>query len=305
MERGGLACLENIFLTAIAALFISGDCCFAGDNQKDLSTTVGKFQNAAVFTVDPPGNFFVIDAGTNEVVKCEITGKQHTIGGYGWTDLAFDRPVDLIAPNGLDLYVADYGNHRIQRFDRNLNFVSTLYTRDDDDPDQRFGYPRSVAMDRFGALYIVDGENTRVLKIDASNVVERNFGGQEAGKGRLHSPSRIRVTPGDLVYVQDGNSIVVFDVFGNYVRTFGDGLFGDLQTFSLDGSTLYVLDSCTVRIISDKGEMMSSRTLIPDSPGGDCGIRDLAVQGKKIFILMPQRILIYDASDFFEGREEN
>jgi len=262
----------------------------------------GSFTSATRCSVDPSGYVYVLDAGTNELLKYTTAGKVVcSIGGYGWTTLTFDQPADLSSPNGLDVYVADYGNHRIQRFDRNLNFISSLYLRDDENPDLRFGYPHGVDMDRFGALYIVDGENLRIMKIDASNVVERVFGGDEAGKGRLHSPSRVRVGPDDLVYVQDGNSLVVFNVFGNFVRIIGDGLFRNLQTFTLDQNALYALDSCTVRVLNNKGEVTWSYDLLREGLVSRCEVKDIAVLGKQLYILTSKEIIVQNLPEKIPG----
>lgn len=262
----------------------------------------GSFTNATRCSVDPSGFVYVLDAGTNELSKYTMAGKVVcSIGGYGWTTLTFDQPADLSSPNGLDVYVADYGNHRIQRFDRNLNFISSLYLRDDENPDLRFGYPHGVDMDRFGALYLVDGENIRIMKFDATNVFERSFGGEEAGKGRLHSPSRLRVSADDLVYVQDGNSLVVFNVFGNFVRIIGDGLFRSLQTFALDQRALYVLDSCTVRVLNNRSEVNWSYDLLREGLVSGCEVKDIAVLGKQLYILTSKEIIIRNLPEKIPG----
>ncbi len=262
----------------------------------------GSFTSATRCSVDPSGFVYVLDAGTNELLKYTTAGKVVcSIGGYGWTTLTFDQPADLSSPNGLDVYVADYGNHRIQRFDRNLNFISSLYLRDDENPDLRFGYPHGVDMDRFGALYLVDGENIRIMKFDATNVFERAFGGSEAGKGRLHSPSRVRVGSDDLVYVQDGNSLVVFNVFGNFVRIIGDGLFSNLQTFALDQNALYALDSCTVRVLNHQGEVTRSYDLVREGLVSGCEVKDFAVLGKQLYILTSKEIIFRNLPEKIPG----
>ena len=276
---------------------------YRGQAPAKEEVSIGSFTTANRCFVDPLSNIYVIDAGTGELSKYSKSGKLLCkIGGFGWTTSTFDQPADLCCPNGLDVYVADLGNHRIQRFDRNLSFVSSLSLRDNADPDQRFGYPRGVAMDRFGALYIVDGENIRVLKIDASNNVERVFGGEEAGKGRLRFPSRIRVSGDDLVYVQDGNSIIVFDIFGNYVRTTGDGLFRSLRAFSVDMNRLNVLDSCAVRTIDSKGRILGGYELSHYDSTGQCDFKDIATQGRQLFLLTAKNVVVCDLP---ESSEEN
>ena len=171
------------------------------------------------FDVDVYGNIVVLDTDHNVVrlyTKERVLLRE--VGGSGWENNQFDRPAGLWARNGIDVFVADYGNHRIQRFDRKLNFVSSFSTRESSKPDERFGYPTDVALSRLGDLYICDSENSRIIKVNRFNKVERPFGGFDAGKGRLHQPTRVQLGPKDFVYVLDGNRIVVFDSFGNYIH---------------------------------------------------------------------------------------
>ncbi len=267
---------------------------FAQDSLLGDGKQFGKFSNASKCSLDPMENIFVIDAATSELLKYSPERKfLSKTGGFGWSQQTFDHPHDMIAPNGLDVYVADYGNHRIQRFDRNLNFISSLSLRDNDDARQRFGYPMSIAMDRFGSLYIVDGENTRILKMNSDNKFERTFGGIEAGKGRLHYPSRIRVSASDRVYVQDEQSLVVFDIFGNYIMTLGNGLFKNIQTFAVDQSSVAVVDSCSLLLFNVKGSFVKKISLPASAIEHLCRAVDIDVQKKQLFILMQKEVIVY------------
>ena len=175
--------------------------------------------------VDVTGRVYILDghAATVRVYdnQLRIVAEQ---GGPGWGEGEFDRPSGIWAQNGLDLFIADYGNHRIQRFDRQFNFVSSLTTRDAEDAAVRFGYPKDIALSRQGELFIVDGENQQIVKIDRSSHVERTFGGLTAGSGRLIRPRKLAFGPGDVLYVIDENRIMAFDVFGNFLRSCYEGV---------------------------------------------------------------------------------
>ena len=272
----------------------SGDFYFSTGSQNDSVSSLGSFGEAIAFSIDPEGVIYVLDGATNTLKKLSNTGDSVAqIGGYGWAELAFDQPADVFTPNGLDVYVADYGNHRIQRFDRNLNFGSSLSLRDNENVSQRFGYPQSVALSRQGALFIVDGENTRILKVSSDRTVERVFGGLDAGKGRLNAPKRVRVDNNDRVYVQDGNHLVMFDVFGNYIRTIGKNIFRQLKTFTIDQYLLYILDSCAIYILHPNGTIGNRIDFSStDDDMDDCPAVDLAVFNKKLFLLTEHHIYI-------------
>ncbi|MER3525311.1 MAG: hypothetical protein C4326_15025 [Ignavibacteria bacterium] len=210
----------------------------------------GRMYGGTRLDVDINGVLTVVDGERNVVRQYSrdlVLLKE--IGGSGWSNDQFDKPAGVWARNGIDIFVADYGNHRIQRFDRQLTFISSLLTRDCENPDERFGYPTDVALSRLGDLFICDTENSRVVKVSGLSKVERTFGGFGAGKGRLQKPNQLDIGPNDNVYVQDGRRIVVFDNFGNYVQAI-EGLFeqdplvyaDEKGLVALDGKRFYMFD---------------------------------------------------------------
>jgi len=203
------------------------------------------------FDVDIYGNMYVLDGNQNTLRLYDKSGRLvREIGGPGWLDSQFDRPAAVWARNGIDVFVSDYGNHRVERFDRGLNFVSSFSTHDVADPDLQFGYPTGLALSRLGELYICDTENNRVVKVDRFSTVERTFGGIGAGGGRLIAPVSVELGPHDAIYVLDGQRIAVFDPFGNYLRDLFPSLIsrpsalfaGSGVIAVIDGDTLYMFD---------------------------------------------------------------
>jgi hypothetical protein len=194
--------------------------------------------------VDLNGFLFIVDRD-----RCTLrqfvndTGLVREIGGPGWDNNQFDQPGGMWARNGIDVFVADYGNHRIQRFDRSLNYVASLSTRENDNPDERFGYPTDVAVSRLGDLFICDTENTRIVKVNRFSQVERTFGGFDAGKGRLNTPTQLEVGPRDHVYVLDLQRIMMYDTFGNYVGELAGGFFKKPACLYADMDGVVVCDS--------------------------------------------------------------
>lgn len=183
--------------------------------------------------VDINGTVVLVDGEKNTVRLLTKEMKQSAeIGGSGWGDDQFDRPAGVWARNGIDIFIADYGNHRIQRFDRKLAFISSFSTRERPNADERFGYPTDVAVSRLGDLFICDSENSRIVKVVGLSKIEKTFGGFDAGKGRLKKPNQLEIGPHDNIYVQDampdakqGSRVVVFDNFGNFIHIIGEGLF--------------------------------------------------------------------------------
>jgi hypothetical protein len=180
--------------------------------------SIGKFKGASAFDITSAGIIYVADASSDEVYKLDTLGNYlKDVGGYGWDEGAFDQPVDVFA-NPLSVYVSDKNNNRIQKFDKDLNFISSLYTRESDDPAERFGYPLSAVTSNQGDLFILDSENRRILKFDLFGNFILNFGGFDSGTYTLADPKKMVVSPANNLYVLDGKKIIVFDQYGNGIN---------------------------------------------------------------------------------------
>lgn len=238
------------------------------------------------FDVDLYGRIVLADARENTVTLLSPSGTvEVTVGGSGWGNEQFDSPAGVWTRNGIDVFVADYHNHRIQRFDRNLNFVSSLTTRESGNPDVRFGFPTDVALSRLGELYVCDSENSRVLKFNRLNYVERSIGGIAAGKGRLRSPTNVEIGPGDKLYVLDGKNIQVYDGFGNYLRTIGEGMFAEKPVIAADSRGLVVLDGSGILFFDEEDRPAGGATPgeLWEEVNGE--VRGLVVSGEDVYLL--------------------
>ncbi len=174
----------------------------------------GEFSNASSFTISSSGIIYVTDLNKNEISSFDTLGnKLKDVGGFGWQSGLFDQPVDIFA-NPLAVYIADKNNHRIQQFDRNLNFISSLSSRSEDF-ESNFGFPLSLAVSNQGDLFILDGENTRVIKFDMFGNFLTSFGGIDGGNFNLKKPSSLSVDSKGLVFVSDDKTLNIFDSFGN------------------------------------------------------------------------------------------
>jgi len=180
-----------------------------------FSNKIGEFEEASAFDINASGFIVVADKFKNEIIKIDTNGNQIvTIGGYGWDAASFDFPADVFS-NALSVYVCDFNNHRVQRFDKDLNFISQLNTRESENSEERFGYPVSCVTSNIGDLFILDSENKRIIKFDLFGNFIQQFGGYDAGKFSLNSPRKFAVTPNNNLFVIDENRIVIFDQYGN------------------------------------------------------------------------------------------
>ena len=243
-------------------------------------------------SVDLSGVITVLDNHSSTLRQYAPDGTRlREIGGQGWGNDQFDRPAGVWAKNGIDVFVADFGNHRIQRFDNALAFVSTLFTRDNNDPAKRFGYPTGVTLSRLGDLFICDGENNRIAKVGSTNQVELTFGGFGAGSGRLTHPLQLDCGPNDDVYVLDPPHIVIFDAFGNYVGELAPGMFRDPIALSADQSHILVVDTVGMYVFDDRQQMVGHAPLPVSSQSGE--ISGCAVTAHTIYLIGAAGLGVY------------
>lgn len=214
---------------------------------------------------------------------CDGLPRWHTVSTWagsqhGWADgpgaeARFRGPMGLAHVNGA-LYVADVGNHAIRRIDA-AGRVSTFAGgqqgfADGVGPQARFSYPRDVAADAAGNLYVADASNRRIRKITPDGRVSTlaGQGGRSARDGAgtsatFHSPWGLDVAPDGTVYVADcGNHAIrrvatdgrVSTLAGSPQRGYANGR-GPAARFYLPrdvavdaAGTLYVADAGNHRV---------------------------------------------------------
>ena len=202
--------------------------------------------------IDPEGSVYILDTGNNRIVKFNNKGEYvFTLGGFGWETEQFDRPLDITAKTGLEVFVADFNNERIERYDKKLNYISSFYSEETFSTNLQFGFPSSVDVSAHGELFICDNENNRILKLNTLGEPVVSFGDFNWGDGQLEHPAKVEVSPGNLIYVSDqsANQIVVFDYFGNFVSKFGKGVLNNPQGMIWSQNKLFVADSGNDRLV--------------------------------------------------------
>lgn len=197
----------------VVIFFLINGMLFSQDYQ--LTNQFGAFSEATSFALSPQGYFYVADNGSDEIYKIDSLGsKLIAFGGYGWGNGQFDFPID-VSLNALNIFVTDRNNHSVQQFDKDLNFISRLYTRDGENSDAAFGFPLSADISSMGDLFILDSENKRILKFDLFGKFIQQFGGFDAGEFSIKNPKKLIVTGNNNVMVLDGKNLIIFDIFGN------------------------------------------------------------------------------------------
>ncbi len=280
-------------IAALVASFSSGWPAFP-DTVLRGESVFGSFGKSTRLAVSPQGWIYVVDENENTIHVLKDRRKDFfAIGGYGWTAHSFDKPTGL-ATDGINVYISDYGNHRIQRFDRSLSFVSSLTTRDTTVARARFGYPVSVAISKSGDLLVVDGENLRIVRFSADSRYLQTFGSFDAGRGKLLHPGKIVISNDDRIYVAEPDRIVEFDYFGNFARIIGGGILQGVRCCEATETVVLAANKDTIFWFSKAGTLTLQtpiRSVLTSEPLED--IQDVVLVQNLMYVLDSKRVFVF------------
>lgn len=149
---------------------------------------------------DGEGNVYIADTLNHVVVKVDAAGQLSIVAGSGGFGEVFPGPAtetQLGLPSGLafdedgNLYLADPGNRSVLKLDRDGELSIVAGTGREGAPtpgpatDSDLGAPTDVAVDGEGNVYVADGLNNVVVKIDAAGELSVFAG---TGEGLQYAP---------------------------------------------------------------------------------------------------------------------
>jgi DNA-binding beta-propeller fold protein YncE len=241
-------------------------------------------------SIDLDGNLYIADTGNNRVLKVDQEGKLlRQVGGFGWGKEQFDGPVDVWAENGLDVLIVDYNNRRIERYDKDLHYISSLYNDETAPATAQFAFPVAVALSGHGEILLADAEFQRIVRINSFGKLIGSFGDYDAGDGALSSPMKILISPRDEVFIADSarGNIIKYDYFGNFVTHLGDGVLRSPTGIDLWKDVLLVADGGAHQIVgfSRDGERLGAWGEAEDKGGQFSSILGVKVFRDRALVL--------------------
>ncbi|MBK6537188.1 MAG: NHL repeat-containing protein [Ignavibacteria bacterium] len=255
------------------------------------SRLVADFSNAVSVTTDGKENIYVLDAGTNQIVKFD--NKLNYLkrnGKQGWDEGQFDSPTCIDGSSGLDIFVTDGKNKRVQRLDLELNPISILKTNlPDFTADYQFNTPVATLVLNSRELYVIDGDNNRIVIYKDGRNPSGIFGDYSSGKGQLSRPVKILKDGKNFIYVLDKElkTIFRFDNLGNYINRL---TIENLESFTIAGNTLYMFNGKEILIYDLERNTVTDTKILPGKISKK-KFRDILVLNSKKYLLLEKNTL--------------
>ncbi|UUX91879.1 6-bladed beta-propeller [Methanoplanus endosymbiosus] len=171
-------------------------------------------------------------------------------GSYG----TYGSPAGVAVDSAGNMYISDFPNHCVWKFDSNGILVSTWGS--ESAGDGQFSRPEGIAVDYSGNVYVADTYNSCIQKFDGYGTFICKWGSEGAGDGQFSRPEGIAADGSGNVYVADcwNHRIQKFDSDGTFICTWGikgtaDGQFNYPGGAAVDYSgNVYVSDTCNCRV---------------------------------------------------------
>jgi NHL repeat len=161
-----------------------------GNYVREIGEGLYGFEFAHSVRVDPEDNIWVVDEGTNMVIKFNPAGRVVMVLGHrpdvvagavatagGPTPPAakytFSRPTDVAWDPQGNIFVSDgYGNSRVVKYDKNGRFLKQVGSESAGAGPGQFNLPHGIAVDAKGNVYVADRSNNRLQVLD-NNLVPK------------------------------------------------------------------------------------------------------------------------------------
>ena len=182
-------------------------------------------------------SLWITEYGGNRLLKANLRGERlGEFGSKGRGPGAFLGPQYLAADPGGYLYVTDWGNARVAKYDLDGNFILSF--------KGPLTAPTGIAA-REGEVFVADRARRAVLRFDSSGNFLREYGG-------LAGPEGIAFRDPGTLLVADANRLMSFDLERESWRTLADlsGEAGRITHLSVSANgDLYAVDFDRSRIL--------------------------------------------------------
>jgi hypothetical protein len=214
-----------------------------GNYVREIGEGLYGFEFAHSVRVDPQDNIWVVDEGTNMVIKFNPAGRVAMVLGRRPEVVAgavatssgppppaekylFSRPTDVGWDAQGNIFVSDgYFNHRVVKYDKNGRFLRQVGSEKSGSEPSQFNTPHSLAVDAQGNVYVADRANDRIQVFDNNLVLRAIY-------DNIGVSWTVCISPGPHQYLFTSNSNPNGNPPGSWDVT------GEIYKMELDGTII-------------------------------------------------------------------
>jgi len=201
------------------------------------------FEFAHAVRVDPQDNIWVVDEGTNMVIKFNPEGRvvmvlgrrPEAVAGVLATQVSpappaekylLGRPTDVAWDPQGNIFVSDgYVNHRVVKYSKDGRFIRQVGSERAGAEPSQFNTPHGIAVDAQGNVYVSDRANNRMQVFDNNLVLRAIY-------DNIGVSWTVCISPGPHQYLFSSNSNPNGNAPGTWDNT------GEIYKMELDGTIL-------------------------------------------------------------------
>ena len=228
------SCVRKVTPAGIISTFAgTGTAGYGGDNGP---ATAAQLNSNWGIAIDDTGNVYIADQTNCRVRKVNTSGTITTFAGNGTpgfsgnggaaTSAQIQSPLGVAVDGHGNVYIGDRNNFRVRKV--NTAGIITTFAGNgvygyngDNGPatSASLSYIWGLAADAIGNVYICDGQNNRVRKVDTAGVITTIAGTGTAGNGGdggLATAAQLNLPIG--VFISSTGDIYISDFHNNRIR---------------------------------------------------------------------------------------
>ncbi|UCF90056.1 MAG: NHL repeat-containing protein [Desulfobacterales bacterium] len=173
--------------------------------------------------IAPNGDTYLVDGVNNRIIVLDSAGGwKLAFGTQGKGQGEFEYPLGIDISDEGRVFIADSGNHRIQVFDLNGQFLYKFEIGAG--PGEKPPDPVDVLVSKLkGYIYVSDNDNHKIRVYDQRGIFQFEWGNFGEQPGEFRYPGILAVNEFNQVFVVDvlNTRVQKFDPFGNFITDIG------------------------------------------------------------------------------------
>jgi DNA-binding beta-propeller fold protein YncE len=295
-------------ITTVAGTGTAG---YSGDGG---NATSAQLNNPYSVAIDSSGNLYIADYSNSRIRRVSTSGIITTFAGTGSagysgdggsaTSAQFYGPYGVVIDSSSNLYIADYGNHRVRKVSTS-GIITTIagtgsagYSGDGGSAiSAQLNYPMGVTVDSYGNLYIADKSNYRIRKVTFASALTGVISGKvtksdgiTAIQGALVELLRSGVIASSTTTSTDGSYQLINLSTGTYDVRFSKAYYATKTVYSVSVGT----GTTTLNISLEETHGYLSGTVTKKSDGVT-PINGAKVEAYKVEIATPVGLAMTDS----------